>query len=185
MGQIEAENILREIEAKSDKSFLPIIGPRKGRILVDAIRKNRPETVLEVGTLIGYSAILMGKEMGKKAKLTTIEIHPDEARVAEENIRRAEISPQVRVLVGDAKELLPKLEGDFDFVFIDAEKSEYMDYLRLIEDKLHKGSTIVADNAGIFADAMENYLTYVRTSKKFESEYFPVGEDGVEVSIRL
>ena len=88
MSQSKAKKILREIEARSNKKLLPIVGPNKGRILVDVIRKNKPKTVLEVGTLIGYSAILMGKELDKEATLTTIEIHQDEANEAKENIKK-------------------------------------------------------------------------------------------------
>ncbi|MFQ6075224.1 MAG: O-methyltransferase [Candidatus Bathyarchaeia archaeon] len=76
------------------------------------------------------------------------------------------------------------LQGEFDLVFIDANKREYIDYLRLIEDKLHKGSTLVADNAGVFAHAMRNYLDYVRRSGRYKSRYVPAGGDGVEVSTR-
>jgi predicted O-methyltransferase YrrM len=89
------------------------------------------------------------------------------------------------VIVGDAIKVVPKLKDEFDMVFIDAEKSEYRDYLRLVEDKLHKGSVIVADNAGIFAHEMRDYLDYVRNSGKYSSRYVPVGEDGLEVSVRL
>jgi predicted O-methyltransferase YrrM len=95
------------------------------------------------------------------------------------------VPPTIDVIVGDALEVLPKLTGEFDMVFIDADKSEYMDYLRLAEDKLHKGSVIVADNAGIFARQMRNYLDYVRSSGKYKSKYVPVGEDGLEVSVKL
>ncbi|MDQ1280042.1 MAG: hypothetical protein QG670_1304 [Thermoproteota archaeon] len=164
MSRSKAEKILREIESRSAKEFLPIIGPNKGRILTEVVRENKPKTVLEVGTLIGYSAILMGKELDKEARLTTIEIHPDEAREAEENIKKAEISPTVNVVIGDALKILPELKENFDLVFIDAEKNEYIRYLRHIEDKLHKGSIIVADNAGIFAEDMKVYLNYVRSS---------------------
>ena len=89
----------------------------------------------------------------------------------------------MNVIIGDASEVLPKLEGNFDLVFIDAEKSEYIDYLRLIEDKLHTGSIVVADNAGIFANEMKEYLNYVRSSRKYSSRYVSVGEDGLEISI--
>jgi predicted O-methyltransferase YrrM len=77
------------------------------------------------------------------------------------------------------------LQGQFDLVFIDAEKKEYIDYLRLVERKLHKGSVVVADNAGIFADQMRQYLDYVRSSGKYRSKYVPVEEDGLEVSVKL
>jgi predicted O-methyltransferase YrrM len=77
------------------------------------------------------------------------------------------------------------LTGKFDMVFIDAAKEEYFDYLKLMEKKLHKGSVIVADNAGIFADQMKEYLDNVRSSGKYTSKYMPFGEDGVEVSVKL
>ena len=141
--------------------------------------------VLEVGTLIGYSAILIGKELGNDAKIITIEIHAKEAKIAKENIKKAEISPTVKVLVGDTKEIIPKLEGTFDLVFIDAEKKEYIDYLQKIESKLHKGSIIVADNSGIFANQMKDYLDHVRHSGKYKSSYMQVDEDGLEVSVMV
>lgn len=165
--------------------FLPIVGPRKGKILAEAVRKAKPKHVLEVGTLIGYSAILIGKKLDADAEMTTIEIHAKEARMAEENIRRARIPPRINVIVGDAIEVIPSLNDCFDAVFIDAEKTEYYEYLKLMEDKLHKGTVVVADNAGIFANQMQDYLDYVRHSGKYRSTFFQVGEDGVEVSVKL
>jgi len=180
-----AEKVLKEIERMTRNQFLPIIGPRKGQVLVETIRRIKPKRVLEVGTLIGYSATLIGKELGKEANLVTIEIHPDEADVARKNIEKAKIAPETEVIVGDARKVIPTLKGKFDLVFIDANKSEYFEYLRLVESKLHKGSVIVADNAGIFADEMRDYLDYVRSSGKYSSEYVPMGEDGLEVSVKL
>ena len=180
-----ADLILKEIEGKAEKAFLPVVGPSKGRVLVEIIRKIKPKRVVEIGTLIGYSAILMGKELESDARLVTIEIHADEAKMAEENIRRAGIPPTVEVLAGDAIEVIPKLQGEFDVVFIDADKKEYREYLRLVEDKLHKGSVIIADNAGIFADQMRDYLDYVRSSGNYQSQYIPVGGDGLEVTTKL
>ncbi len=181
----KAEQVLKEIEKQAEKEFLPIIGPRKGKILVEAIQKVKPKHILEVGTLVGYSAILMGKELTSDAHLVSIEIHADEAKTAEQNIERAEIPPRIEVLVGDARAILPKLKEDFDLVFIDAEKREYLEYLKLIEDRLHKGSVLVADNVGIFADQMRDYLNHVRDSGKYESMYIRVGGDGVEASTKL
>jgi predicted O-methyltransferase YrrM len=117
--------------------------------------------------------------------LITIEIHDDEARIAQRNVERAKIRPTVEVIVGDAKEVIPKLRGKFDLVFVDAEKSEYLEYLRLVEAKLHKVSTVVADNAGIFANQMKDYLGYVRSSGKYRSRFVAVGEDGLEISLKL
>jgi len=181
----KAEEILREIESMNEKKFLPIVGPDRGKILAEVVREAKPKRILEVGTLIGYSAILMAKELGADAHLTTIEIHADEARLARQNIRKAQVLPTINIIVGNAIKVLPQLTEMFDLIFIDAEKTEYREYLRLIEDKLHKGSIIVADNAGIFADQMKDFLDYVRHSSKYKSKYVPVGEDGLEVSFRL
>jgi len=181
----KADKVLKEIESMTERKFLPIVGPDKGRVLVRVIHEVKPKRVLEVGTLIGYSAILMAKELESDAHLITIEIHTNEAEMARENIKRAEVSQSIDVVVGDAIEVIPKLAGKFDMVFIDAEKTEYLDYLRLVERKLHRGSVVVADNAGIFADQMKDYLDYVRSSGRYRSEYVSFGEDGVEVSVKL
>ncbi len=181
----KADTVLKEIEKKTEEEFLPIIGPGKGEVLVEVVRELKPKCILEVGTLIGYSAILIGKELGNDSCIVTIEIHAGEARAADKNVKKAEILPTVRVMVGDAKKVIPRLRTEFDLVFVDAEKSEYLDYLRLVEAKLHKGSTLVADNAGIFADEMKDYLGYVRSSGKYRSRYVAVGEDGLEISVKL
>jgi predicted O-methyltransferase YrrM len=131
-----------------------------------------------------YSAILMGKEMEDKSEIVTIEIHRDEAELAGKNIVRANIPPNVKIITGDA-EVIPTLEEQFDFAFIDAEKNEYFQYLKLVEDKLQKGLVVFADNAGVFADLMSDYLEYVRNSGKYSSRYIQVGADGVEISIKL
>ena len=180
-----AEEVLRQIEQMSEKNFLPIIGPQKGKILADEIRKLKPKHVLEVGTLIGYSAILMGKELDDKAEIVTIEIHRNEAELAGENIVRANIEAKVKIVAGDALQVIPTLTGQFDFAFIDAEKTEYFNYLKLAEDKLRKGAVVFADNVLIFADQVRDYLDYVRNSGKYQSRFIKVGEDGVEISIRL
>jgi len=88
----------------------------------------------------------------------------------------AGIKPKVEVLVGDALKLIGELEGEFDMVFLDANKREYLEYLKLVEDKLHKGSVVVVDNAGSFADLMKDYLDYVRKSGKYDSRFIPVGD---------
>ncbi len=180
-----ADEILRLIERASEKNFLPIIGPLKGKLLAEEVRKAKPRHVLEVGTLIGYSAILMGKELDAKSEIVTIEIHGDEAELAGKNIVRANIPPKIKIVTGDALQVIPTLKGPFDFAFIDAEKSEYFQYLKLAEDKLQKGTVVFADNAGVFADQMADYLDYVRNSGKYKSRFIPVSGDGVEISVKL
>jgi predicted O-methyltransferase YrrM len=181
----KAGKVLKNIEKMTEKTFLPIVGPNKGRILVGIIREYKPRRVLEIGTLIGYSAVLMAKELESNAHLITIGIRSDEAKMARENIKRAEVPSTVEVIVGDAIEVIPTLKGRFDMVFIDADKTEYLEYLRLVESKIQKGCVIVADNVGVFANEMKDYLHYVRASGKYSSRYVPVGEDGLEVSVKL
>ena len=183
--ECKADEVLAEIEALAKKHFLPIIGPKKGKFLADEVRNVKPCHVLEVGTLIGYSSILIGKELNEKAEIVTIEIHREEAEVAGENIVKANIPPKIKIVTGNALQVIPTLNGSFDFAFIDAEKAEYMQYLQLMEDKLSKCAVVFADNAGIFADQMGDYLEYVRKSGKYKSRYIQVGEDGVEISVKL
>ena len=181
----KTEGVLREIEKIAAIESLPIIGPEKGKVLTRIIREVQPIDVLEVGTLYGYSAILIGNHLKRNASLITIEIKAEHARIAKENIQRAEIPPVVEVIVGDAKEVIPKLKGPFDLIFIDAEKREYIDYLRLVEKKIHKGSLVIADNVLYFSEEMKDYLEYVRSSGKYRSKLIPVDADGLEVSKKL
>jgi predicted O-methyltransferase YrrM len=169
-----ADEVLRLIEQVSEKNFLPIIGSLKGKVLAEEVRKAKSRHVLEIGTLIGYSTILMGKELDDKSEIVTIEIHRDEAELAGKNIVSANVLPKIKII-----------RGKFDFAFIDAEKSEYFQYLKLAEAKLRRGAVVFADNAGAFADQMGDYLDYVRNSGKFQSHYVQVGGDGVEISVKL
>jgi predicted O-methyltransferase YrrM len=182
MGSTKAETVLQEIESNPDNRL--IVGRRRGQILVRLAKEFQPKRILEIGTNLGYSAILMAKELSPRARITTIEVNPDFAKRAEQHIRRAGLQAKVEVLVGDARGILPTLKGEFELVFIDGAKDEYLDYLKLIEDKLFRGSIIVADNAGRRANEMQDYLTHVRYSGKYESRFIAVGEDGVELSIK-
>ena len=180
-----ADLVLRQIEAQAENTFLPIIGPDKGKYLAEEVRKAKPMHVLEVGTLIGYSAILIGKQMQPGSEIVTIEIHREEVKLAGENIVKANVPAKIRIITGNALDVISTLQGPFDLIFIDAEKTEYMQYLKFAEPLLHKGTVVFADNAGVFASQMEDYLHYVRYSGNYESRYIQVGEDGVEISIKL
>ena len=185
MVSTRADEVLRRIERKAETRYLPVMGPERGRILADLVRKIKPKQILEIGTLVGYSTILMAKELDSDAEMVTVEIDQDEAEMAERNIRDAEIKPAVRVLVGEASKIILQLEGRFDMVFLDEAKWEYLDHLRLVESKLRKGSVVVADNAGAYAYSMRDYLEYVRNSGRYDSRFIRVGRDGLEVSTKL
>ncbi|MDA4113152.1 MAG: class I SAM-dependent methyltransferase [Thaumarchaeota archaeon] len=184
-----AEKVLAEIEEQSRKNPLVIIGPKRGMILDDAILKYKPKTVVEIGTLVGYSAIRMGRLIGP-GRITCLEIDEEMARVARRNISDAGLGGVIDVRVGDARELLPKLEGIFDLVFIDAKKDQYLSYLKLVEPKIKRGGVVLADNVKRFASEMQDYLEYVRDSGRYKSTYiesessFDPDGDAVEISIR-
>ena len=173
------DEVSGKIERLAKACGLPIMTNCTRKLLVNVIHEIKPRRVLEIGTLLGYSTILMGNELEKDAEIVTVEIVREIAQMAQENISRAEISPTVRIVVGDAREVIPKLEGEFDLVFIDGEKKEYLDYLRAVEGKLHTHSVVVADNAGLLSDGMRDYLSYVRSSGKYESKYVASEEDGI------
>jgi len=180
-----ADEVLRRIERQAERRYLPIIGPKRGRILAELVRKGKPKRILEVGTLVGYSTILMGRELEGDSEIVTVEIDEGEVGIAEENIKEAEIRARVRVLAGDASDVIQRLNGEFDLVFLDADKGDYLTHLRLVESRLHKGSIVIADNAGAYAFFMREYLHYVRDSGKYKSQFIPSDGDGVEVSIKL
>jgi len=184
-----ADAVLREIEEMGKKSFIPSIGPVKGKILAEVVRKHKPRKILEVGSLYGYSAILIAKNSPAKAEITTVEKNPEHARITEQNVERAKLEGQIKVLRGDAMEILSKLPGPFDLVFLDAEKTQYLDYLKAVENKLHQGSVVVADNVGVFQDQMQNYLHYVRNTGRYRSqtvdtllEFSETTKDAMEIS---
>jgi len=186
------ETVLREIEALGKRSFIPSIGPVKGKILAEIVKKTRPKRILEVGALYGYSAILMAKNSPPKAEIISVEKNPEHVRMAMENIRRANMEGRIRVIEGDGRTELERLSGSFDLVFLDAEKTQYLAYLKAVEKNLHKGSVIVADNVGIFKDQMQDYLEYVRKKGPYKSrtletllEFSDSTKDAMEISEKL
>ena len=185
MALSKADEVLEEIERAASLRYLPIIGPSRGRALSEAVRRYRPRRIVEVGTLVGYSSILMGRELEPGAEIVTVEYDGDEAEQAKANIARAELPITVKVLAGDALDILPNLEGLFDMVFLDAAKHQYHDYLQLVEDRIPSGGVVVADNVGYLSSSMRSYLDHVRGSGLYESKLHMSGMDGIEVSVKL
>jgi len=182
---MKSDTVLREIEELSERTFLPIIGPVKGKHLVDTVRRFNVKNVLEVGTLVGYSAILIASNLPQEGRVVTIEMKPKSARLAEENILKAGLADKIAVRIGNALTVIPRMNGSFDMVFLDATKDEYLEYLKLSESKLERGGVVFADNVKVFAHEMRDYLDYVRNSGKYKSEYVDVVFDGVEISTKL
>jgi predicted O-methyltransferase YrrM len=188
---LEPDELLRAVEVEARRRGLPIIGPSKGEFLDEVVTKHRPKRILEIGTLVGYSAIRMGRLLPKGGRITCLDIDPEIAKVAATNVRKAGLSGRIELIVGDAKRVIPKLEDQFDMVFIDAVKGEYLDYLKACERLPRSGSVVVADNVKVHADQMRDYLDYVRDSGRYastckEEELFlnPSEMDAVEISVK-
>lgn len=159
--------VLAEIEETARKEFLPSIGPIKGKIIEDVIKEHKPRKVLEIGTLHGYSAILIaniilgekyGKEnfaskvSGSEPILISVEKDQKLANIARKNIEHSRLSKKIQVIDGDALEVIQRLRSKFNMIFLDATKSEYLKYLQLIEkySLLNKRAVVVADNVLIY-----------------------------------
>lgn len=199
--------ILAEIEETARKEFLPSIGPIKGKIIEDVIKQYKPKMVLEIGTLHGYSAILIAniilsgkydnenfnsKSSSTEPILISVEKDQKLANIARKNIEKARLSEKIQVINGDALEIIPRLKSKFNMIFLDATKSEYLKYLQLIEkySLLNKRAVVVADNVLIYENEMKDYLDYVRNSGKYISrttetslEFTKNVKDALEVSI--
>jgi predicted O-methyltransferase YrrM len=190
----KASQVLRRLEKMADKQFVPSIGPIKGKIITGIIQKYKPRNILEVGTLYGYSAILMADTLnGANGKVITIEIDKPIADIARRNIADAGLADKIDVIVGNALDVIPRLNSKFDLLFLDAAKNEYLKYLELAQKRnLKEGSIIVADNVEISKSEMQDYLEHVRNSRGYRSktiettvEFTPNVKDAMEVSIKV
>lgn len=189
-----ASQVLRRLEKMAEKQFIPSIGPIKGKIITGIIQKYNPRNILEIGTLYGYSAILMADTLkGADEKVVTIEIDKSIAGIARKNIADASLLNKIDVIVGNALDEIPGLNSKFDLLFLDAAKNEYLKYLELAQkNDLKRGTIVVADNVEISKNEMRDYLEYVRNSTIYESktiettvEFTPNVKDALEVSIKV
>ncbi len=162
---------------------LPVIGREKGRVLRRLLLKHKPRRGIEVGSLFGYSAILVAGHLPRGGRLVCVEQNPYLAKFVEYNVKNADLGSRVRVVVGDALRVLPLLRGPVDFLLIDAKKEDYLDYLRAVEPRLRKGALLVADNTGMFRRDVKPYLDHVRAGGRYESREYDFGFDCMEVSV--
>jgi predicted O-methyltransferase YrrM len=201
--------LLAEIEERARIDSLPSIGPIKAKIIESIITEHKPKKALEIGTLHGYSAILIANAMSgysRKSKnfdtdteysgpiVITVEKDEKLATIARKNIENSRLSKLIQVINGDAKKVISSLGVKFSMIFLDAAKNEYLRYLQLIEEYglLDKKAVIIADNVILFEDEMKDYLDYVRDSGKYLShttetslEFTKNVTDALEVSISL
>ena len=122
-------------------------GHLQGRLLKMFVRMIRPKRVLELGTFTGYSAMCLAEGLlGEDACVHTIEIDDELEDFIREHFGRTPLGERITLHIGDAKEIIPTIEGDFDLVFVDANKRHYLDYYNLILQRVKKGGFIIADN---------------------------------------
>lgn len=150
--------VLVETQASAEAAGLPpyAVAPNQGKFLNLLARFGRVKTILELGTLGGYSTIWLGRALPPDGRLVTIEADPRHAEVAKANIAAAGLADLVEVRVGLALEVLPQLTGPFDFIFLDADKANADQYFQWAMRLAHPGTLIVADNVvrqGKVADA--------------------------------
>jgi predicted O-methyltransferase YrrM len=157
---------------------------RDGKFLHDLIIRNGYKRGLEIGSFTGYSALWLGlafKATG--GRLVTIEIEAASGGEAQENVRRAGLEAVVDARIADAFEEIPKIEGPFDFVFIDAWKPDYIKFLKLIRDRVVPGGVIVGHNVTNYARDMREYLEAIRDDPGLETTFEELSAEGMSVSI--
>jgi caffeoyl-CoA O-methyltransferase len=134
------------------------VGPSEGRLLYLLMKLVSARKVVEVGTLVGYSAIHMARALPEGGHLWSIEFDPKHAQVARHNVATAGLADQITVLVGAGVEMLPTIadKGPFDAVFIDADKQNYDKYGQWAVDNLRRGGLVLGDNAYLFGELLED-----------------------------
>lgn len=192
--------LLEEIEGKALKKRVPIIRKETQGFLKFLMEACRPESILEVGTAVGFSALFMSEYAPKSCRITTIENYAERILAARENFVRAGREEHITLLPGDAAEVLKGLLGPFDFVFLDAAKAQYIYYLPEILRLLRTGGILVSDNVLQEGDVLESrfaverrnrtiharmreYLYELTHCKELATSILPLG-DGVTVSVR-
>ena len=190
----KTSKVLMSLVKMAEKEFVPSIGPIKGKIVAKIVKRYKPLDILEIGTLYGYSAILMASMLSSSdGKVVTIEINKSVAEAANKNIEDAGLSDKIEIIIGNALDVIPKLDQRFQLMFLDAAKDEYLGYLKSAEKKcLEKDAVVVADNVKVSKNEMLDYLEYVRYSGLYKSntietflEFTPNIKDAIEVSIKI
>ena len=140
------DRVLREMERHAAEHHVPIVGPACGRLLYQLAQLVRARRVFELGSAIGYSTLWLARAVGPGGIVYYTDSDPANARRAEAYFRRAGVRDRLRILVGDALEMLQATRGKFDLIFNDVDKSRYPEVFRLAASRLRVGGLFVADN---------------------------------------
>lgn len=193
--------LVRTIEQEAVRDYVPIIRKESRNLLRVLLKIKKPGAVLEVGTAIGFSTVLMGECLPENSHITTIEKYEKRIPIARENFRRAGMEKKISLLEGDAADVLKGLEGSYDFIFMDAAKGQYIHFLPEVLRLLAPGGILVSDNVLQDGDVVESRYAVVRRNRTIHSrmrEYLwtlkhmdgletivlPIG-DGMTVSVKV
>lgn len=191
---------LNEIEKEAKETNVPIIRTQVQSLLKLLLAMRKPATILEVGCAIGFSALLMSEYGPEDCHITTIEKYEKRIPVARENFRRAGKEERITLLEGDAAEILQKMTGAYDMIFMDAAKGQYIHFLPDVLRLLAPGGILLSDNVlqdgnileSRFAvtrrnrtihSRMREYLYELKHHPQLETVILPVG-DGVTLSVK-
>ncbi len=191
---------LDEMERFAKATEVPIIRKEMQSFLKLLLAINRPQRILEVGTAIGFSALLMSEYAPPNCKITTIEKYEKRIPIASEYFKQAGKEASIELLCGDAIDILPSLTEEFDFIFMDAAKAQYIHFLPEILRLLRAGGLLVSDNVFQDGDILESrfavtrrnrtiharmreYLYELKHNEALETSLLAVG-DGVTVSVK-
>ena len=192
--------ILNQLEMDALKNQVPIIRRETQSLLKVLLRIKTPSRILEVGTAVGFSALLMSTYGPENCRITTIENYDKRIPIARENFKKAGKEEQITLLEGDAREILKTLEEPFDFIFMDAAKGQYIHFLPDILRLLSRGGILISDNVLQDGDIIEchvcverrnrtiykrmrEYLSALKNSDVLETSILPLG-DGVALSVK-
>ena len=157
--------ILNRIEKEAIETYVPIIRKEMQSFLKVLLAMNRPARILEVGTAIGFSAILMAEYNPVPCQITTIENYEKRIPIARENFARAGKAEMITLLEGDAAEVLKTLEEPFDFIFMDAAKGQYVHFMPDVLRLLKKDGVLVSDNVLQDGDIIESRYVVTRRNR--------------------
>lgn len=191
---------LNELEMEALKNYVPIIRRETQSLLKVLLQIKRPSRILEVGTAVGFSALLMHTYGPEDCQITTIENYEKRIPIARENFRKAGAEKQITLLEGDAQEVLKTLKEPYDFIFMDAAKGQYIRFFPEILRLLEAGGLLVSDNVLQGGDIIEShfaverrnrtiykrmreYLSVLKNSEELETAILPLG-DGVAISVK-
>lgn len=202
INSLDAGNtpFLDELECSALSEGVPIIRKEMQSFIKTLLALKKPQRILEVGTAVGFSTLLMCEYGREDLQIVTIENYDKRIPIARENFRRAGREDQITLLEGDAGELLKTLEGPFDMIFMDAAKGQYIHWLPDIRRLMAKGSVLISDNVLQEGDIIEShylverrkrtiykrmreYLYELKHDPSFVTSILPLG-DGVTVSVK-